>query len=236
MSNVDKKVVLEPIGYIETPFDEKFAVPRQSVLIKHGKFVIHFYEPYNQASAFVGIDDFSHIWVTFIFNKIEEHRSFSARVRPPRLGGNIYKGVFASRSPFRPNRLGLSVLKIKSVINDNEKISIEVEGADIVNGTPIFDIKPYIEFTDSIPNAISGYAANTPSLVDVNFSEQALLDLERISIDEFKELIVDVLSQDPRPAYKQIRDDKGREYGVKLYGHNVKWIMKDNSVFVTTIG
>lgn len=235
-SKEDLSFTVKPIGYIESPFDEKFAVPRQSALVHHGRFILHFYEPYDDEQAFVGIDDFSHIWITFIFDRIPENSKFNARVRPPRLGGNIYKGVFATRSPFRPNRIGLSVVKILSVVNDNGKISIEIEGADLVNGTPIIDIKPYINFTDTVEYARSGYAEDLPPTVDVIFSDEALKSLETIQCDEceeFKELIADVLSQDPRPAYKA--DDEDREYGVLLYGYNVKWKMIDNQVFVTNV-
>lgn len=223
MNNLkSEEVTVRSIGYIETPFDEKFAVPRQSSLISHGHFEIHFHPPYDAEEAFKGIDDFSHLWISFLFDRINEDDSFRPTVRPPRLGGNEYKGVFATRSPFRPNRLGLSVVKLLRVNRNHGKVSLIVAGADMVNGTPIIDVKPYIEFVDSIPSAVSGFAREAPVIHQVSFSEEALKQIAETGIPDFRELIEEVLAQDPRPAYKSRHSDE-RLYGVGLCGYDVKW-------------
>lgn len=229
MSN-SSSITIEPIGYIKSPFSEKFTVPRQSSLVSHGEFFIHFYKPYDNPQAFIGLEEFSHIWLIFEFDKIPQ-KEFAPMVRPPRLGGNEQKGVFATRSPFRPNRLGLSVVKLIKVINQNNKITLQIEGADLVDGTPIIDIKPYIKFVDSIENAQSGFAKEAPQKLVVNFLEIALEKINNTKIPQFKELIIDVLSQDPRPSYKK-NETSDRVYGVLLYNINVLWKVKNNEIIV----
>lgn len=258
--------VIEPIGYIKSPFAEKFAVPRQSVLIHNGVFEVIFYPPYDNEQAFVGLEEFSHIYLVFLFhlnknlntviNLLEKReqnsnqldtklslsfssikKDFTPMVRPPRLGGNKFKGVFATRSPNRPNNIGLSCVKLLEVKNNNGKVSLIIEGADLVNNTPIIDVKPYIGFVDSIKDAKSGYATVEPTKIEVVFSEEVLGFLSNISIANFKELISEVLSQDPRPAYKQKSlTDTERVYGVQLYDYNVQWKMVSKDVaFVVNI-
>ena len=258
--------VIEPIGYIKSPFAEKFAVPRQSVLIHNGIFKVIFYPPYDNEQAFVGLEEFSHIYLVFLFHlnknlntvtnllenskrvsvQLEEksslshspiNKNFTPMVRPPRLGGNKFKGVFATRSPNRPNNIGLSCVKLLEIKNNNGKISLIIEGADLVNNTPIIDIKPYIGFVDSIKDARSGYATVEPPKIDVLFSDEVLEQLSNISIENFKEFISEVLSQDPRPAYKQkSQSDSERVYGVQLYDYNVQWKMvSKDTAFVVNI-
>lgn len=230
-SSNSKEIAVKAIGYIETPFDEKFAVPRQSSLISHGHFEIHFYPPYDREEAFAGIDGFSHLWISFLFDRNSDDEEFRPMVRPPRLGGNEYKGVFATRSPFRPNRLGLSVVRLKKVNNVSGHVSLIVEGADMVNGTPIVDIKPYICFVDSVPDAVSGFAPEAPKMQEVRFTDLALRQIEETGIAEFGNLIQEVLAQDPRPAYRAAHSDD-RIYGVGLCGHDVKWCVKDGTFIV----
>ncbi len=232
---IDSSYSIKPIGWIETPFMEKFAVPRQSSLITHGIFKIHFYPPYNNVDAFDGISEFSHLWVSFLFHEIPIEKEFLAKVRPPRLGGNVSKGVFATRSPFRPNRIGLSLVKLKSFSKENNDPVLNIEGADLVNGTPIIDIKPYIKFTDSVPNARSGFAEEAPKLMPVQFTKEAEEKILQAGIPEFKELITEVLAQDPRPAYRHNIEDDDREYGVLLYDFNVKWQVKNATSIVSNI-
>lgn len=252
--------VIEPIGYIKSPFAEKFAVPRQSVLIHNGVFEVIFYSPYDNEQAFVGLEEFSHIYLVFLFHlnkslntvinlleKSEQNsnqldtksslsfssikKDFTPMVRPPRLGGNKFKGVFATRSPNRPNNIGLSCVKLLEVKNNNGKVSLIIEGADLVNNTPIIDVKPYIGFVDSIKDAKSGYATVEPPKIEVVFIEEVLGILSNISIANFKELISEVLSQDPRPAYKlKSLTDTERVYGVQLYDYNVQWKMVSKDV------
>jgi hypothetical protein len=165
------------------------------------------------------------------------NKNFIPMVRPPRLGGNKLKGVFATRSPNRPNNIGLSCVKLLEIKNNNGKISLIIEGADLVNNTPIIDIKPYIGFVDSIKDARSGYATVEPPKIDVLFSDEVLEQLSNISIENFKEFISEVLSQDPRPAYKQkSQSDSDRVYGVQLYDYNVQWkMLSKDTAFVVNI-
>ncbi len=226
---------ITPIGYIESPFDEKFAVPRQSSLIQHGNFFIHFYEPYCNEQAFSGIDEFSHLWVTFLFDLVPLQQHFAPMVRPPRLGGNVQKGVFATRSPFRPNRLGLSVVELEKVVLLDNKVSLKIKGIDVVNNTPVVDIKPYIKFVDAIPNACSGFASEPPPQLPVIFTEQALQKIAIFAIPEFQDIISDVLAQDPRPAYRHACLSEERVYGVSLCRHNVLWQVQQGKVIVLDI-
>lgn len=216
------RVTISPVGFIRTPFDEKFAVPRQSSLVHHGHFEIFFYPPYDCEEAFNGIDEFSHLWITFLFDRIPEDPVFRPMVRPPRLGGNTFKGVFATRSPFRPNRTGLSVVRLVEVKRYNGRVSLIIDGADMVNNTPVIDVKPYIKFFDSVPDAVSGFALEAPKMHKVVFSEKAMLQIKDSGVSDFKELIEEVLSQDPRPAYRTQQTDE-RVYGVGLCGFDVKW-------------
>jgi tRNA-Thr(GGU) m(6)t(6)A37 methyltransferase TsaA len=235
LNDVDiASTIIKPIGYISSPFSEKFAIPRQSSLVHHGLFYIKFYKPYSNPQAFEGIEDFSHLWLIFLFDKIPE-KEFSPMVRPPRLGGNAQKGVFATRSPFRPNRIGLSVVKLLEVIKTANEVSLRIEGADLLDKTPILDVKPYIKFVDSIDDAKSGYANEPPSLMKVEFSKIALEKIQNTKIAQFKELIIEVLSQDPRPAYRHRTDSDSKSYGVLLYGINVIWCVINNIILVTDL-
>jgi tRNA (adenine37-N6)-methyltransferase len=169
----------------------------------------------------------------FFFHQVPENKKFSTKVRPPRLGGNITKGIFATRSPFRPNRLGLSVVRLLKVDYDSQKgISLIIEGADVVNGTPIIDVKPYIKFVDSIPNADSGFAETPPPEILVGFTDNSIDEILKTRIPNFKDFIAELLAQDPRPAFKRVADSLDREYGVSLYGYNVKWVVKNNKAIV----
>lgn len=217
-----------PVGWVESPFAEKFAVPRQSALVRHGIFRIRFHPPYNVADAFTGIEGFSHLWVLFNFDRIPESQGFQPRVRPPRLGGNRTVGVFASRSPFRPNRIGLSLVKLRETGEDSQGFYLSISGADLVTGTPVLDIKPYIRFTDSVPDAISGFAEEPPVNMEVVFTPEAERAVEASGIPEFRELIAEVLAQDPRPAYRHGISDDDRIYGVQLYDRNVRWRVSGN--------
>lgn len=223
---------IAPVGWIESPFAEKFAVPRQSALVRHGSFRIRFYPPYNVRDAFTGISGFSHLWVLFNFSMVPESRDFQPRVRPPRLGGNRSVGVFASRSPFRPNRIGLSVVELREVCEDEQGTFLRISGADLVSGTPVLDVKPYIRFTDSVPEARSGFAESPPANMEVVFEEAAGDAVRASGIPEFRELIEEVLGQDPRPAYRHEISDDDRCYGVQLYNYNVRWRVSGNRAVV----
>lgn len=220
---------LEPIGCIHTPYAQKFAVPRQPGLVPDAFCLIEFYPPYNEETAFESLDGFSHIHLLFLFDRIE-YKSFRPKVRPPRLGGNISVGVFATRSPFRPNRIGLSTVKLNRVIRENGKVSLEVLGADLVDGTPILDIKPYIPFVDCIPDATGGFAKEKPKELEVRFSDGLKAELLKCLGEQKFTVIEKNLAQDPRPAYKDTTDS--RIYQAVLYNLCFYFSVTDNIITV----
>jgi len=220
----ESSVNLQAIGHIKTPYNEKFAIPRQPGLVDAAKGVIRLSGEANNIELVRGLEQFSHIWVIFVFHATET-QGWKPLVRPPRLGGNKKLGVLATRSTFRPNPLGMSVVKLDKVTTDAQGVAIHVSGIDLLNNTPILDIKPYIPYSDSISAADAGFAQETPEqTLKVTFSETATAFLSNVeqTIPEFKTLIIQVLEQDPRPAYKQkAKDDK--IYGISLFQYNIKW-------------
>lgn len=215
------------IAHIETDFDSKFGVPRQSGLISSLEARIVFEPPYRVADALRGLDAFSHLWLIWDFS--EAHRdSWSPTVRPPRLGGNVRMGVFATRSPFRPNPLGLSSVELVGIDYDApDGPVLRVRGADLMNGTPIFDIKPYLPFTDSHPDARSGFASQTyeqPPL-DVVIPDQVAAKFDAPHLRSLYE----VLAQDPRPHYHQ---DAGRIYGMDFAGISIHFRVDGGQLLV----
>ena len=218
---------IEPIAHIRTNFDEKFGIPRQSNLVDSvGKIV--FEKRYRDPEALRGIEGFSHLWLIFDFS--ENHReSWSPTVRPPRLGGNVRVGVFASRSPFRPNSLGLSSVKLLSIEHDDEFGDIlVVEGVDMMDGTPIYDIKPYIRFSDCHEDAVSVFSDNV-----LEHSLKVEYDDEMLSIftDAQRDELIGCLQQDPRPSYQ----DDGKEYGMSFAGHNVRFMVMDGILKISDV-
>jgi len=229
---------INPIGILHSPFKEKFGIPRQAGLIHSAHAHIEFFSPYNDTNAFKGLDDFSHIWLTFGFhqNNIDKWRPL---IRPPRLGGNEKIGVFASRSSFRPNGLGMSVVKLIDIETKGNITSLKIQCPDMLDGTPIFDIKPYIEYSDSVNNAQCGFAQDIPvTKLSVKFTPQSLVDLEHLKPEYGEEiscLITETLSYDPRPAYHQAQKDINREYGIRLYDLNIRWRVTVNDAEVLSI-
>lgn len=217
---------MEPIAHIETPFAEKFGIPRQSGIVAVKGRVV--FEPkYRVAEAVRGLEGFDYIWLLWQFSQSIGHE-WSATVRPPRLGGNQRMGVFATRSPFRPNPIGLSSVSLKSIdYNDPRSPILDIEGADLMDGTPIYDIKPYLPYTDSHPDARSGFAVRPAEyLLDVDFS--AVPDLP----ESLEQSLREILAHDPRPQY---HNDAEREYGMS-YGHyNILFQVKENLVVVKAI-
>lgn len=205
------------IGHIETDFKEKFGIPRQSGLVKESKGRIVFDKAYNVPEAFRGLEEFSHIWVLWQFSE-SLRETWSPTVRPPLLGGNKRMGVFATRSPFRPNSIGLSALKLDSVeISDTKGVVLHVSGADLLDGTPIYDIKPYLPYADSIPDAIGGFTENLGERrLEVDFPHELY---QKISENK-RTALVAVLSADPRPSYQH---DPEREYGMSFAEYEVKF-------------
>ena len=219
---------LKIIARISTDFKEKFGIPRQSGIAKTvGKIV---FEPeYRVREALRGIDGYSHLWLLWEFSEARRD-GWSPTVRPPRLGGNKRMGVFATRSPYRPNSIGLSSVRLLSVEESaDEGLVLIVEGADLLDGTPIYDVKPYLPFTDSHPDAIGGFADEVREYsLKVNFSLQ-LLD----KIPENKrEALTTILENDPRPSYK---DDGDHEYGMVYSDLDIFFKVEDGTLTVTRI-
>ena len=219
---------IKPVARIYTQFPTKFGIPRQSGLVSTEAKIV--FEPeYRSADAIRGIDGFSHLWLIWEFSENTKNTP-SLTVRPPRLGGNTRMGVFATRSPFRPNFLGLSCVEIiKTDYEDKNAPVIYVTGADILDGTPIFDIKPYIPFTDCRPEAKSGFAADVYSeRLTVEFEESTLKSIDERDIPLLKE----ILSQDPRPHY---HNDPERVYAFEFSRYKIKFTVRDDILTVKEI-
>ncbi len=214
---------LQPLGRVHSCYKEKFGVPRQPGLVP-ARGTVELLPPFNQADSVRGLEAFSHIWIIWEFSE-NTAEGWTPLVRPPRLGGNEKRGVFASRSPFRPNALGMSAVKLEKVLVEGSRVSLHISGHDLVDGTPVYDIKPYLPYADSIPDARGGFAPQAPeNLMAVQFTdavEPVLAEKEK-SIPELREVITGVLAQDPRPAYRG-DEEPGRIYGVKLFDLNIRW-------------
>lgn len=225
---------IEPIGFIESPYKEKFAVPRQPSLVPAARSRVKLVGEANSPEAVRGLEQFSHAWLLFLFDQ-NLAAGWKPTVRPPRLGGNERVGVFASRSTFRPNGIGMSAVEIKGVTKHGDQIYLDLGNVDLVDGTPIIDIKPYIPYSDSIPQALGSYADAEPEKSQVLFSPLATEQLEtRGYLDYQKAVIEQVLAQDPRPAYKKNKPDS-KEYAVNMFDMNVKFTVNDNLITVTAI-
>ncbi|MBQ3597363.1 MAG: tRNA (N6-threonylcarbamoyladenosine(37)-N6)-methyltransferase TrmO [Clostridia bacterium] len=220
--------IINPIAYIKTDFKEKFGIPRQSGRSPSSVGEIVFRKEFSDENAFRGIEEFSHLWIVFDFNAVTK-TEFSPMIRPPRLGGNKKVGVFASRSPFRPNGLGLSSVKLEKVTkNTDGTISIAVSGVDLLDGTPVYDIKPYIPSCDCHVDAKGGFSEQfTNYQLNVVIPDQ-LLSL--IPIEKRKALI-ECLKDDPRPSYQ----DDDREYGMAFSRFNVKFKVEKDTLTVIAI-
>jgi len=214
---------LEPIGYIRSPYQQKFSVPRQPSLVTATSSSVVFVAPFSQVDMLDEIEQFSHFWLIFAFHQNIE-AGWKTKVRPPRLGGNKKVGVLASRSSFRPNHLGLSLMELAQVERNPNQPILHFKGGDLVNGTPVYDIKPYLPYADSVSHASAGYAQTAPQpQLTVSWSESACKQAVELKLnDEQYAVINQVLAQDPRPAYKQLQQDN-KEYGVALYQFNIRW-------------
>ena len=208
---------MKVIAHIHTDFPTKFGIPRQSGIIASLQGRIVFEPEYRVAEAVRGLEAFSYIWILWEFSKAVRD-TWSPTVRPPRLGGNVRKGVFATRSPFRPNPIGLSSVRLEKVDIDHKLGPVlYVSGIDLMDGTPIYDIKPYIAYTDSHPDAVSGFASTpTEYLLEVDFPEVLL---QKVAESQ-RESLIEVLAHDPRPQYQ---NDPERVYGMEFGGMEVKF-------------
>ena len=220
---------IQPIAHIHTDFKEKFGIPRQSGLVEALQASIIFAPPYRVPDAVRGLEDFSHIWLLWEFSQARRE-NWSPTVRPPRLGGNKRLGVFATRSPFRPNALGLSVVRLLSVTPDTPKGPVlQVSGADLLDGTPIYDIKPYLPYADAHPEASGGFTDQVARRqLEVECPEEIL---SRVP-EEKRPALLGVLAQDPRPSYQS---DPARVYGMAFAGAEVKFSVNGEILTVQEI-
>ena len=215
---------MEVIARIHNDFPTKFGLPRQASLAPSLRAKIIFEPAYRVAEALRGLEGFSHIWLIWQFSESE---GWSPTVRPPRLGGNVRMGVFATRSPFRPNPIGLSCVRLEAIEDDgaNGRVLI-VSGADLMDGTPIYDIKPYLPGVDAHPEATDGFVGARPQeLLNVEIAPDLAARLSDNQLATLRE----ILSQDPRPAY---HDDPGRTYGLSYAGHDIHFTVDEKQIKV----
>jgi tRNA-Thr(GGU) m(6)t(6)A37 methyltransferase TsaA len=218
-------LTLSPIAYTRSCFRDKFGVPRQPGLTRHAHAELVIEPPFDREDAFRGLESASHLWLTFQFHEAVR-ADWRPVVRPPRLGGNKKIGVFASRSPFRPNSLGLSVVRNGGLAREEGRLVLHISDHDLIEGTPILDIKPYLPFADSVPDASLGWADSPPTeRLPVRFRPEADEQLQQLPPDRYPELrllIEDVVSYDPRPSFRRGREED-RIYGAHLYDLNVRF-------------
>lgn len=221
-------MTIEPIAHIRTDFSEKFGIPRQSGRVAALQGRIIFEPTYRNPDALREIEGFSHLWLIFDFSRA--HRDgWSATVRPPRLGGNRRIGVFASRSPFRPNPLGLSCVRLERVENTGDGCELIVSGVDLLDGTPIYDVKPYIPYADCVPDACGGYTEDTFRYqLEVHFPQELL----ELLPEEKREAVVGCLAEDPRPSYQ---DDPSRVYSMRFLDYDVRFRVSDGLLTVVEV-
>lgn len=222
-------ITMHVIARMKSDFGDKFGIPRQSGLVDELISSIVFEPEYRNPDALRGLEDFSHLWIIWQFSKAVRD-GWSPTVRPPRLGGNTRMGVFATRSPFRPNEIGLSSVKILGIEHTEQYGSvIHVAGADLMDGTPILDIKPYIPYCDSHPDALGGFTTNAGAyLLEVTDPDNQLKKIPQSK----RQGLIGVLSHDPRPSYQE---DNERVYGLNFAGANVRFVITNNILTITDI-
>jgi tRNA-Thr(GGU) m(6)t(6)A37 methyltransferase TsaA len=227
---------IEPIGIVHSCFKELFGIPRQPGLVKSARGWIEFYPPFDRAEAFNGLEGISHLWVTFLFHK-SLHNKMSLTVRPPRKEGKRM-GVFATRAPNRPNQIGQSVVELEHIEEHDGKITLHIKGLDLIEGTPVIDIKPYVPYVDAISDAHGGFAHLAPEQrMQVNFSDEANHQVDAFGnqYPELRQLISDILQYDPRPIYVRKLANKKR-FGFFLYDLDVRVeIVDEGKVQVTEV-
>ncbi|MBD2782339.1 tRNA (N6-threonylcarbamoyladenosine(37)-N6)-methyltransferase TrmO [Xenorhabdus sp. 42] len=224
------------IGTIHSPYKEKFAIPRQPGLVEDGIGQLELLAPYNQVDAVRGLEQFSHLWIIFVFHKTMDG-GWNPLVRPPRLGGNAKMGVFATRSTFRPNPIGMSLVELKGIQCKNNRVILELGSLDLLHGTPVIDIKPYLPFAEAHPEAKAGFAQSAPdNNMAVNFSPEAENQLLSYlgSYPHLKRFISQILAQDPRPAYRK-KEQENRIYAAHILDFNVRWLVCGSLTEVVSI-
>ena len=234
--NVMTGFCFQPIGFIRSCFTEKFGIPRQPRLVPSATALLEICPPFLSPEAFRELESFSHVWIVFVFHQCLDNK-WKATVRPPRLGGNRRVGVFASRSGFRPNPIGQSAVELISIEKSEKKITLHLRGVDMLDGTPVLDIKPYLRYADSLPAARSGYADTAPpARMKVGFSEKASQTcgrLEKQSYPRLKRLITDLLALDPRPGYADTVSKHA--FGMRLWDLDIKFKAVDDRIIVESV-
>lgn len=221
-------IAIMPIAFVESPYKEKFAIPRQPGLVSAAKGKVILCNEANNPAMVRELAQYSHIWLLFVFHGTQ-NQGWKPLVRPPRLGGNKKIGVLATRSTFRPNPIGMSVVKLDKVEDNSKQVVLHISGLDLLDKTPIIDIKPYVPYSDALNDAQAGFAQQQPSKqLSVHFTATAKTQIAQFKshYPDLANLIEQVLKQDPRPAYKADKlDDK--QYGMSLYDFNISWKMID---------
>lgn len=222
------EIIIRPIAHMHSDFSSKFGIPRQSGLVEELRSTIVFEPEFRNPDTLRGIEGYSHLWLIWQFSEAVRS-NWSPTVRPPRLGGNTRMGVFATRSPFRPNNLGLSCVRLVGLEQTSQGTVVHVAGADLMNGTPIFDIKPYVPYSDCHENALGGFADTAGDfLLDVVFPEVLL---QKLPADKHC-AVKAVLSHDPRPSYQR---DPERVYGLPFAGFDIRFTVQDNTLTVCDV-
>lgn len=218
---------IQPIGEIITPYKEKFAIPHQAQAVKEVEGYIRLFSKYADENAVRGLEGFSHLWLIWLFSKVEEGY-FSPTVRPPRLGGNKRVGVFASRSPFRPNRLGLSLVRLKEIKKVGSKARLIIGGVDMLSGTPLIDIKPYVPYDLAQNPCFSWAEGEKAQRLSVEFEQEIMLNTDEETLEKIRLS----LENDPRPAYDR---RQGKAYGFLLDDMNIRFTAEGDGILVTKI-
>ena len=226
---MQKEIPMKILGHIHSEFPEKFGIPRQSGIVTDLKATISFEPEFRNPDAFRGLEGFSHIWVLWLFSETIRG-NWSPTVRPPRLGGNEHMGVFATRSPYRPNPIGLSCVQLESVeFTEKDGPILHILGGDFLDGTPVLDIKPYLAYVESHPDALGGFALqSTAPVLEVKCPAEIL----EVVPEEKRQTLLSVLAQDPRPAYQ---DDPKRVYGLSFAGLEIHFTVSGQTLFVKSI-
>lgn len=232
------------IGFVQSPFKDKFGIPRQPGLVSQAKGLVKLADDPDLKTALRSLDEFSHIWIVFVFHQ-HGGRNWKPSIRPPRLGGARKVGVLASRSPHRPNPIGLSVVSLERVDLDAAGgPELHVCGLDLLDGTPVLDLKPYLPYADSIPEASSGWASEPIHLWTVHFSTEAEATLKSMDLKEafqLREMIREILQLDPRPAFQKRRlspaspEAQNTRYGIEILNHEIKYEIREGGFWVLQI-